>query len=118
MTQTIPLVKISAVFILLSTLNILIVPLATCLRKKWYGGTAMCLDRGVILGEVAKIKAPLLSSNTDEYVDVRKVGSFINNDATYSTKDFSGRRLRILALSAIYSASIVERAISVCRQER
>jgi len=63
--RTRPLVKMSAFCSVVEIFMILMCPFATWERKKWYL-TAMCLDRGVMRGEEARMRAPLLSSKTLE----------------------------------------------------
>ena len=77
----------------------------------------MCFVLGVSLGAVAKINAPLLSSNTVEWRSPR----FYNSNFIFILISLNNCCMGIISLiavdSAMYSASSVDNAISDCNLE-
>ena len=58
-----PVITQSVISSLVLTFTNVISPCVTCFLKELYF-TAMCFKQGVIFGEVPRMRAPLLSSNT------------------------------------------------------
>ena len=79
--------------------------------RKWWYFWLMCLVRGRIFGTFASSSAPALSSNMVQ----RTVGVVVYmgtpNFSASSNKSIKGRSTQAFSLKAIYSASVVERAV-------
>ena len=104
-------VNISASCSFVSIDLILRILFLTCCLKWWYF-TAMCLVWGQYLGLLANYLAPSLSSNMVHLTVDCGVGSLrINNSSSNSSR--KGIISRVDWDRAIYSASVVMRAISV-----
>lgn len=73
----------------------------------------MCFVLGRIRGDFANSSAPLLSSNSFEWHLISGIG--IDSTLPNSFRsDFIGIRSRKEVDNAMYSASVVDKAISVC----
>jgi hypothetical protein len=73
----------------------------------------MCFVRGLILGDFTRSTHPLLSSKIVECVIVCDNSSPVTA-ASSSNKFLIGMRSRIARDNAMYSASVVDKAIYVC----
>jgi hypothetical protein len=87
-------------------IHLMVMSLPIC-DKKWWYFSAMCFVRGLILGDFTRSTQPLLSSKNVEC-------SSPVTAASSSNKFFIGMRSRMAWDNAMYSASVVDKAISVC----
>ena len=106
------LVKISAIFSVVSMDLMMIVPSLTN-RQKWWYLMAMCFFRGLNFELFATLMQLSLSSQTVQ----RNTGYLVNspnNPAVSFTRPINGITSRIALDREMYSLSVVLRAISVC----
>ena len=106
------LVKISAIFSVVSMDLMMIVPSLTN-RQKWWYLMAMCFVRGVNFGIFATVIQLSLSSQTVQLNNGSLVNS-PNNPAVSFMRPRNGFTSRIVLDRAIYSLSVVLREISIC----
>ena len=103
------LVKRSAFWKSVLTLTIFSDWCLICLLKKWYL-VSICFDLGVILKVLARVSAPLLSSNMVEWVC-----TCCWETPRFSSTSSTGILVGIVDWDkAIYSASNIDIAISLC----
>jgi hypothetical protein len=81
--------------------------------RKWWNFSVMCFVRGLILGDFTRSTHPLLSSKIAECVIVSD-NSSPATAASSSNNLFIGMRSRMAWDNAMYSASVVDKAIYVC----
>ena len=104
-------VKISPCCSFVSTLTIINFPDKTHSLKWWYF-IAMCLVLGLYFGTFASSSAPLLSSNRVHFI-VNSVQDISNILDISNIRPLMGIRSLAAVDKAMYSASVVLRAISV-----
>jgi len=107
-----PFMNISAIWSTMFTYWIMTAPCATWSQKKWYLNP-ICFVQGIIFGAFASEMAPWSSSKTVEWVMACDM-EIPKHSTTSRINTLVGRRLCMLWLSTIYSASMVDRATSVC----
>ena len=107
------LVSMSAIYLSVGVALMMISWRSTCSRK-WRKDWLMCLVHGLILGRRESLSLPLLSSKTVQWIFGGSYWTFSPSSCAFLRMPIMGMTSPRLVERAIYSASMVDKALIVC----